>query len=144
MTVEMDGVHANRVVLKPWKVCSILPSLFDDFVGKSTSHQRVHPNTSPNNKTYQWGKPHIWQHLPFGRTSSSGKCTNLNVLHILGLVDSFLGKFSQLCRFLWQFSLLGAKMSQKTHFCQYLPFPTTNTPGKQINLDELSITGLCG
>ena len=30
------------------------------------------------------------------------------------------------------------------HICQYLPFLTTNTHGKWINLDGLCKTGLCG
>ena len=31
VTVKMNGLHANGVLLKPCKVCSIAPSVFDDF-----------------------------------------------------------------------------------------------------------------
>ena len=37
VVVEMDGLHANGVILKPWKVCSIAPSIFESFEGKHPS-----------------------------------------------------------------------------------------------------------
>ena len=52
--------------------------------------------------------------------------------------------FDSYCGCYGHYHFLGLKMSKNTHICPYLPFPTTNTPRKWINLDVLSMTGLCG